>query len=347
MDRSWEVIPGDMPGAEWRIPVLRFKGSGGGPAAYLQAALHADELPGVATIDALCAKLRRAETAGDIKGDITIVPWANPIGLQQQLHGAWQGRYDLDTRVNFNRDFPLLDRPDPALLPSREVVLPAGTRLKTQLLSLAMPAEIVLDLHCDEVSLLYLYIPASLWPAMSDLAAAMDTGAVLAWDGDGGGAFDEACITPWLRSGADLGGRAVSTVELRGRADIDAELAERDAAGLFRFLAGRGVIAGDPPDPRPWSGPAVGLEQIEMIRAPVGGAVCFVRVPGDHVEAGDLLATILVRPGEEGGAVPVRAPQAGLVMSRRDHGRTKPGEDMMKLVCGSRSATARPGPLEA
>lgn len=346
MDRSWEVIPGDMPGAEWRIPVLRFRGRGDGPPAYIQAALHADELPGVVTIDALCAKLRRAEAAGDIRGDITIVPWANPIGLQQQLHGAWQGRYDLDTRVNFNREFPLLDRPDPTLLPGEDVVLPAGTRLKTRLLALALRSDIILDLHCDENSLLYLYIPTALWPLMSDLADAMEPGVVLAWDGDGGGAFDEACLVSWLRSGADLAGKAVSTVELRGRADIDAELAERDAEGLFRFLAGRGVIAGDPPRRR-WSGPVSALDHIEMIRAPVGGAVCFMRAPGDQVEAGDLLATILVRPGEEGGAVPVRAPQPGLVMSRRDHGRTKPGEDMMKLVCGSPSATARPGPLES
>ena len=346
MDRSWEIIPGDMPGAEWRIPVLRFRGRGDGPPAYLQAALHADELPGVITIDALCARLRRAEAAGDIRGDITIVPWANPIGLQQQLHGAWQGRYDLDTRVNFNRDFPLLDRPDPALLPGEEAVLTASERLKARLLSLALQADVVLDLHCDEVSLFYLYIPAALWPRMSDLADAMDPGAVLLWDGDGGGAFEDAVIVPWLRSGVELTGRAVSTVELRGRADIDADLAERDAEGLVRFLAGRGVISGDPPQ-RPWSGPVAPLEHIEMVRAPVGGAVCFRRAPGDRVEAGDLLATILVRPGEEGGEVPVRAPQAGLVLSRRDHGRAKPGDDLMKLVCGAPSATTRPGPLES
>jgi len=346
MDRSWEMIPGDMPGAEWRIPVLRFRGRGDGPPAYLQAALHADELPGVIAIDALCARLRRAEAAGDIRGDITLVPWANPIGLQQQLHGAWQGRYDLDTRVNFNRGFPRLDRPDPALLPGDDAVLPASDRLKAKLLALALRAEIVLDLHCDENSLLYLYIPDALWPAMSDLADAMDPGAVLAWDGDGGGAFDDAVVTSWLRGGLDLAGKAVSTVELRGRADIDADLAERDAEGLYRFLAGRGVIAGDPPQRR-WSGPVAPLDHIEMIRAPVGGAVCFMRTPGERVETGDLLATILVRPGEEGGAVPVRAPQAGLVLSRRDHGRTKPGEDMMKLVCGAPSAAARPGPLES
>jgi predicted deacylase len=345
MERSWDVIPGDMPGVEWRIPVLRFRGRGGGPSAYLQAALHADELPGVAAIDALCGKLRRAEAAGDIRGDITIVPVANPIGQQQWLHGGGQGRYDFDTRVNFNRGFPLLDRPDPALLPGPDAVLPATERLKARLLALALPADIILDLHCDDESPLYLYIPAVLWPAMADLAAAVGAEAVLLWDGDGGGAFEDACLTPYLRSG-DLAGRAISTVELRGLGDVDADLGGRDADGLFRFLAGRGVIAGDPAPARDWSGLAAPLERVEMVRAPAGGAISFARKPGDRVAAGDLLATILVRPGEEGGAVPVLAPQSGVVLTRRAHRRTRPGDDLMKLVCGSPSATARPGPLE-
>ncbi|MBW8724372.1 MAG: succinylglutamate desuccinylase/aspartoacylase family protein [Inquilinus limosus] len=345
MDRSWDVIPGDMPGLEWRIPVLRFRGRGGGPSAYLQAALHAEELPGVVALDALCARLRRAEAAGDIRGDITIVPWANPIGQQQWLHGSGQGRYDFDSRVNFNRGFPRLGRPDPALLPGDDVAVTATERLKARLLRLALPCEIVLDLHCDDESPLYLYITTALWPAMTDLAAAMRADTVLLWDGDGGGAFDDACLTPWLRSG-DLAGRAVSTVELRGMADVDAGLADSDADGLFRFLAGRGVIAGDAGPMRDWSGPAVPLNRVEMIKAPAGGAIAFARKPGDRVEAGDLLATILVRPGEEGGGVPVRAPQAGVVLTRRVHRRTRPGDDLMKLACGSPSATARPGPLE-
>jgi len=47
MDVSEIIIPGDTPGTEWRLPVLRF--TGGDPKApktYIQAALHAGELPG-------------------------------------------------------------------------------------------------------------------------------------------------------------------------------------------------------------------------------------------------------------------------------------------------------------
>ena len=42
------------------------------PTAYIQAALHAGELPGVVAIHALDAKLRAAEAEGRILGDITI-----------------------------------------------------------------------------------------------------------------------------------------------------------------------------------------------------------------------------------------------------------------------------------
>ena len=174
MQKTIERIAGDSEGVAYEFPVFRFEGKDkAAPSAYLQAALHAGELPGVVAIDALMPALNKAAAEGRINGNITIVPWANPIGQQQWLHGSGQGRYDFDSRVNFNRGFPRLDRPDPSLLPGDDAVVTATERLKARLLHLALPSEIVLDLHCDDESPLYLYIPSALWPAMADLAAAM------------------------------------------------------------------------------------------------------------------------------------------------------------------------------
>ncbi len=58
-------------------------------------------------------------------GDITIVPSANPIGRAQYMFGGLQGRFHLGTRTNFNRDFPLIDRPDATLLPHADALLRA------------------------------------------------------------------------------------------------------------------------------------------------------------------------------------------------------------------------------
>src|SRR6187397_2524679 len=102
MQRSFEKIAGDTDGLAYEFAVYRIKGSSQqAPSAYLQAALHGGELPGVVAIDALMPKLRLAAAQGRIRGDITIVPSANPIGRAQYLFGDLQGRFHLGTRVNF------------------------------------------------------------------------------------------------------------------------------------------------------------------------------------------------------------------------------------------------------
>ena len=84
MQKTIEKIAGDTDGMSFEFAVYRIKGrSSGAPSAYLQAALHGDELPGVVAIDALMAKLRVAEAEGRVLGDVTIVPSANPIGRAQ------------------------------------------------------------------------------------------------------------------------------------------------------------------------------------------------------------------------------------------------------------------------
>lgn len=53
--------------------------------AYIQAALHADEIPGLLVANHLIKLLDKAEEKGELLHRITIVPFANPIGLSQQL----------------------------------------------------------------------------------------------------------------------------------------------------------------------------------------------------------------------------------------------------------------------
>ena len=80
-------------------------GPGGGQKIYIQSSLHADELPGMLVSWALRRKLAALEAAGKLRGEVVIVPVANPIGLNQHFLGHLSGRFETNTAQNFNRNF--------------------------------------------------------------------------------------------------------------------------------------------------------------------------------------------------------------------------------------------------
>ncbi len=351
MKATIEKLPGDTEGVSYELTVFRFKGSSRkAPTAYIQAALHAGELPGVVAIDALMPKLRAAQAEGRILGDITIVPAANPVGRAQYHFGELEGRFHLGTRTNFNRDFPLLDRPDRSALPPLGPGSTTDVRLKRLLVELSMGHDIVLDLHCDFEAVPYLYVPAQLWPAMQDCAAAMGVDAVILWDGASGAAFEEAAIHPYLQMPPEKAGfdrRVVTTVEYRGIADVYEKYAKSDADGLYRLLATRGVIEdAKAARPRKFTGIAAPIDHVEMIAMPRAGAILFHVEPGQRVAKGAKLATIVHTPGEPDGSVEIRAPQAGYVLTRIWQRWGRAGDDIVKLVGERRSARPKAGALE-
>ncbi|KQT54761.1 peptidase M14 [Aureimonas sp. Leaf454] len=352
MKKTVEILKGDTPGTEWRLTVLSFEGTDqSAPTAYLQAALHGNELPGVVALHRLVPMLEAAERDGRLLGRVTIVPQANPIATGQHLFHEHLARFSFTTRTNFNRDFPLLSSTDTSGLPGDDAPIAAEKRLKARLLKLSLGHDLILDLHCDDEGPSYLYVARQLWPHLQDLAAALGSQAILLWDDTSDGAFEEAAWSPHKhRSPDDPAWRrlAVTTVEFRGQSDVTPELADADAAGLYRFLVARGTVRDETQPPLgPWSGPVTPLDHVEMIRAPVGGALLFHVGPGDHVEAGQTLVTILTAPGEAGGETVVTAPQAGLVLTRRRQRLTRTGEDLLKILGSAPSATARPGSLES
>ncbi|NUS71571.1 MAG: succinylglutamate desuccinylase/aspartoacylase family protein [Ensifer adhaerens] len=352
MDVSEIIIAGDTPGIEWRLPVFRFKGrTAAAPKTYIQAALHANELPGTALAHFLLQRLQQADKDGAILGDITVVPQANPIGTAQSHFGELQGRFDLGSRTNFNRDFPLIALGDRDRLIDDLDRYSATDRLKRQLLHMALGADLMLDLHCDDEALQYAYIDDAFWPEAGDLASALDMEAVFLSDGESS-AFEEAVAYAWKyetgQKKTRLPGRLSVTVELRGTRDVYPELARKDAEGVFRFLVARGVVTGDEETIAPFAGIVAPLDNIEMIRAPEAGALLFHRDIGESVKAGDLLATILTRPGQADGALEVRAPQDGLIVTRVSTRLARRRSDLMKIACAAPSSAVRkPGSLEA
>ena len=100
------VLPAMSPGTERSLHVLRFGAEGARPKAYLQASLHADELPAMLVLNHLIERLSRAAGDGAVRGEVVVVPVANPIGLAQFVQGRAMGRFALAGSGNFNRHFP-------------------------------------------------------------------------------------------------------------------------------------------------------------------------------------------------------------------------------------------------
>jgi predicted deacylase len=351
MKTEIETIAGETPGISYELIVHRFDGSdASAPRVYIQSGLHADERPGVAAMHFLIPMLEKAEAEGRLLGSLTLVPHANPIGAAQHLYGEHLGRFATGTRANFNRDFPVPDESGTRHLDQASAPVFAERRLKSRLLELAAGCPIVLDLHCDDESVQYIYAPEVLWPEMSDLAACLDAEAALLWDSGSDRAFEEAIFEEMLARApnGDLTGHCVTTVELRGQNDVDATLARKDAEGLYRFLQGRGVVTAGTTTAPALSAGFVGkpIRHVDMVLAPVGGTILFHVNPGDRVQANQLLAEIIVNPGCEGGSVEIRAAQAGYVLTRRIRRFIRMGDNLLKIIGDTAAVDARKGALE-
>jgi predicted deacylase len=349
------------PGSDRHLTVHRFGNRGARPKVYLQAALHADETPGLLVAHHLYDLLEEAERRGDVQGEVVLVPYANPIGLAQFTNGENLGRYEQGGGGNFNRGWPDLYEPviesvkdklseDEAgnVAVIRHAMIEylaaqkAGSELQSLRLALARlaaDADVVLDLHCDDEALMHLFLIPALWPQGSDFAADLGCRAVLLAEDSGGNSFDETFSTPWTRLAQRFADVPIppacfsGTVELRGRSDVDDATARADAQALYRSLQRFGAVAGDPPAPPAPLCEATSLEATDSVRSPVAGVIAYNVALGQEVKAGDIIAWIVDPSAEPGAARTAVTTQAsGLVLSRRSHRYVRPGLALAKVV---------------
>ncbi|WP_137885301.1 succinylglutamate desuccinylase/aspartoacylase family protein [Pseudomonas sp. 2FE] len=320
MQRIDHELPWATLGSRRQLTVFRF---GSGPCkAYIQASLHADELPGMRVAIELKRRLRELETQGRLAGVVELVPVANPIGLGQMVQGQHQGRYELASGKNFNRDFVDLaavvapelqgrlgsDGPAnvrlirSAMLEALEALAPAGSELEGMqrlLLRHACDADVVLDLHCDFEAAVHLYGIPQQWPTLRSLAARVRAGTVLLAEDSGGSSFDEACSLPWLRLAQRFPAANIApvclatTVELGGMDHTEADQARDYAEAILAFLAEQGLIVGDWPAAPEECCEAVPFDGTELLYPPHSGVVSFLQPVGAYVEAGTALFEVL------------------------------------------------------
>jgi predicted deacylase len=342
---------------------LHFGQAGAGPKATVQAALHADEIPGLLVAHHLRERLADLEAAGRIVGEVVLVPVANPVGLAQRVLHSPLGRFELASGENFNRHYADLTEtvaaniegrlgPDPAAnvetiraaLREAAAALPARTQvesLRRVLLNLAVDADVVLDLHCDSQAVLHLYTETSAWPQVEPLARLIGAQVVLLAEVSGDNPFDEACSTSWPRLAARFGPATpvpsacvAVTVELRGESDVSHELAARDAQALLDYLCWRGVIApapGDgPPVLPPLRHPATPLAGSIPVSAPHGGVVVYLRELGAAVAEGERLAD-LIEP-MSGLVTPLSSPIDGILYAQERRRYVPAGAGVLRVA---------------
>ncbi|WP_028534816.1 succinylglutamate desuccinylase/aspartoacylase family protein [Paludibacterium yongneupense] len=366
MERHEHTLKSGCLGTRRTVSSFHFGAPDSGGKAYIQASLHADELPGMLVAWYLKRELNRLEAEGCVTGEIIVVPQANPIGHAQALLGTPLGRFELASGNNFNRHYPRLSDAVYARVKERLGADAAGnTRLiraairselalredeseldsqRTILMSLAADADIVLDLHCDLHAALHVYTGTPLWEQCAPLARLLGSSAQLLATESGDEPFDEACSQTWwhirdrcladgLEVPIDMACLAV-TVELRGQRQVSHALASRDAAAILDFLRLRGLIhsAAAPLLPE-LRFPATPLAGSENLKAPFPGLVCFHVEPGDVVTVGQPVADI-IDPLDDT-VVTLSSAYGGMVYAVSNHPYAMAGASVAKVATNS------------
>ena len=305
---------------------FHFGASGRGPKIYIQASLHAEELPGMLVAHHLRALLEAADGAGKLNCEVVLVPVANPIGLAQRLDHKPMGRFELDTSENFNRCYPdLAAAVEPAVRDTLGADAQANVTivrramgaylnnwqpttelqsLRRTLLQLAHDADYVLDLHCDCEGVLHFYTEEACWSKMDTLAYFFGAQAILLAKSSGNRPFDECLSGAWWQLADRLKANGIevplqqgccsTTVELRGELDVRHDLAATDSLAIANWMRQLGALTDRPAPATPLpSCTATPLAGSETLHAPAAGMVVFAVDPGQSVAIGDLVVEVI------------------------------------------------------
>lgn len=371
MQRIDHPLPSGSLGGNRSISSFHFGTAGSGEKVYIQASLHADELPGMLTAWQLKQRLAALEAEGRLQGEIVLVPVANPIGLDQHLNGVALGRFELQSGQNFNRHYPAFAaeifaelrqelgsdaaantrRIRQLLLQKVAAIQPVSelAALRKTLMLLACDADVVLDLHCDCAAAMHLYTGTPLWERCEPLARYLNAACTLLAEDSGDNPFDEACSQLWwqLRDLArDAGLEAAIamaclsvTVELRGQADVNHDFARQDADAILAFLTHRGVIRGDAPALPALRYPATPLAGSENLLAPHAGVVHYYLAAGQLVNSGDHIADVIDPVNDRVSAV--RANRAGMLYATESRHYLTAGQWLAKVASADAFKTGK------
>jgi len=342
-------ITGESPGRKTELRYYKIgpEANPDVPKVYLQAALHADEQPGILVLHHLLALLKEADLKSEIKAQFVLMPMVNPLGMGGLSFNQHQGRYDAVSGVNFNRKWPRLY---PAIAKeidgklgedakqNQQTILAAVAKWLTSekpvraleqqrhyVIQEAYDADYVLDLHCDNDALVHLFAVPLLRESAHNLATWIGAAATLLAEDSGGGSFDEVWPSLWLEAAHEnpdhpisMKVKASGTVEYRGQADTFDALNRQDATRLYGFFQEEGLIG----------------DATEMLRVDEPGLLAYCVELGDRVEKGQVIAELVALDGEYAfqKRTPICTNTSGRVISRNTNKYVWPGCSIAKIV---------------
>lgn len=368
METRKHTLSQQSVGTSRALVSLHYGAASQGQKVYVQASLHADEVPPMLVLHHLRKLLDIAEKNGEIVGEIVLVPYANPIGLSQHLMHDHLGRFDLNSGVNFNREYPdfydlirddvasflgpneqenkrlVRQKIHQALLEQQQNAQPLTelASLRYTLLGLSYDADWVLDMHCDFEALMHMYVDTPYVAQVETLARFLGVETMLYAEGSGGSAFDEAQSSVWYRLREQVAGRfpiplagCGVTLEYRGEADVSHTLAQQDALNLYHWLESIGVVCSkgsalERNEPAQAKYAPSPLAGCESLIAPCSGVLVFMRDLGEQVNAGDLVAEII--DPLDAGVTELRARVSGKFFARENRRFAVQGMDIGKIA---------------
>ena len=373
-EKVTKTLVGDTPGHSTELNYFRIGPQDASRKVYLQAALHADEQPGIMVLHHLLALLRAADRAGELNARFVVFPMVNPLGMGDIAFGQHQGRYNRGSGVNHNRDWPVLydavgegmaeklGKDADKNIQSVRIALRAWAESLPQVTAFdqwrrsvvieACDADYVFDLHCDDDSLLHIFSIPQLADNMQQLANWSGAAATLLAQDSGGGSFDEVWPAIWLRLAKECADKPLPlpvvscTLEYRGQGDTFDDMNRQDALNLYGYFQEQGLIQGELLGTKGEGRAGTDLRATEYLRAPHSGLLAYCVKLGDWVEKGDTIAELIALDGD--GAfvdrMPLLAGTSGQVISRKTTKYVWAGANVSKIV-GSEMIESRVGSL--
>ncbi|HXH13828.1 MAG TPA: succinylglutamate desuccinylase/aspartoacylase family protein [Alphaproteobacteria bacterium] len=263
-------------GSTVTLPLLLINGASDGPRLYLGAAIHGDEVAGIAILSQFCAQVLPERLAGSI----LCVLVQNPLAFQVE-HRIPVGLY---------LKSPLDQMPiDPWVSFPGNPEGNATERLAATLFSLITTCQYAIDIHTPTRGGRYVPIailpPASLGEAFrraEDLALAFGSGYLMKTQAGMYVADGVLCVE------ATRAGVPAFTFEIGEGGRLDADLIPVGVRCLSNALRSLGMLPGAPELPSE----TVVMTRFVGLRASVGGLLQTTASLGAQVKRGDVLARI-------------------------------------------------------
>ncbi len=300
------------------LPVHVLHGERPGPAMFITAAIHGDELNGVEII----RRVLRTIAPGNIRGTLLAVPVVNAYGF------IGRSRY-LPDRRDLNRAFP--GSPSGSL----------ASRLAHLLLNeVVKRCNLGVDLHTasiHRVNLPQIRCDTRRSPRSRDLAMAFGAQVVL----------DSAERPGSLRRAAREAGVDVLVYEGGEGLRFDEFAIQAGVDGIARVMLRTGMLESpddvDDGHPAHPSSTRQGLlaNAAKWVRAPEGGVLRTRKRIGDAVSEGEIIG-VIANPYEEGDT-PVHSPRRGIIVGATTLPIVNMG-DALFHIAWSAEMTAKPAP---